>query len=260
MILGIDIGNTNITFGVFKNDVIDTSFRIMTNSYLTSDEIGVRVKTILTSKGYDIEDIEDIIISSVVPSIMNGVIDGCKYYLNKEPIVLSNDLDYGIGLKTDYPNEIGIDRIVDMVAAKYYYSIPAIVIDFGTANTYDIIDNNSDYIAGLTTPGIRTSLYGLVNKAAKLTNIELSKPKSIMAKNTKDSMNAGIIYGQVGQAKYIIDEFKSATGLDLNIVITGGLGELIKDYFIDVSIYDKDLTLKGLMVIYKRLKNENWKC
>lgn len=255
MILGIDVGNTNITFGVFNNDEIVTSFRITTNNYLTSDELGVRIKNILLSKGYVKEDIEDVIVASVVPSIMVSLLPGIRDYLDKEPIVITNDLDFGIGLKTDYPNEIGVDRIVDMVATKEEYGIPAIVIDFGTANTYDLIDDNGNYIAGLTAPGIRTSLDGLVNKAAKLTNIELKKPISILAKNTKDSMNAGLIYGQIGQLKYIVEELKRAVKFEPKVILTGGLGLLIKDFVEDTVYYDDKLLLKGLYFIYKRLKS-----
>ena len=257
MVLGIDVGNTNITFGIFEKGDITNSFRITTNNYLTSDELGVRMKNILLAKGYKAEDIEDIIIASVVPSIMDSLVHGCEDYLLKKPIILNNSIDYGIGLKTDYPNEIGIDRIVDMVATKIEYGAPAIVIDYGTANTYDILDENNDYIAGLTTPGIRTSLNGLVSKAAKLTNIEITTPKSILAKNTKDSMNAGLIYGHVGQTKYIVDEMQRAIGVKCKVVLTGGLGNLIKDQLVNEAVYDELLTLKGLMYIYERLHSEN---
>lgn len=257
MILGIDVGNTNITFGIFVNSKIINSFRITTNNYLTSDEIGVRMKNILIAKGFNVENIEDIIVASVVPSIMDSLIPGCEEYLLKKPILLNNEMNFGIGLKTDYPNEIGIDRIVDMVAAKIEYGAPAIVIDYGTANTYDILDEENNYIAGLTTPGIRTSLNGLVSKAAKLTNIEIKAPKSILAKNTKDSMNAGLILGHVGQTKYIIEEMQKAINKKCKVVITGGLGNLIKDYFAQEAVYDEFLTLKGLMYIYERIQSSN---
>lgn len=256
MLMGIDVGNTNITFGIFDGENLISSFRIMTTSLLTSDEIGVRIKTILDSKGFE-GKISYTVISSVVPGIMDSLINGVRSYLNVEPLILKNEMDLGIKLDVDYPKDVGMDRIVDMVAAKTIYGYPCIVVDFGTATTYDLLDKNLSYIAGVTAPGIKTSLAGLVQKAAKLTNIEIEIPNSILAKNTMDSMKAGITFAQIGQTRYIISEMKKESGIDAKVIITGGLGAILKNHLNDIAIYDENLTLHGLRIIFDRIKNEN---
>lgn len=254
MLLGIDVGNTNITFGIFDKDVLITDFRVMTNTSLTKDELGICIKSIINSKGYDVKLLKNIVISSVVPSIMDSLVNAIRDYLYVEPLVLKNDMDFGIKLEVDYPNEVGMDRIVDMVAAKEIYGSPLIVVDFGTATTYDLLNSKDEYMAGVTAPGVRTALLGLVSKAAKLTNVEIEFPSSILAKNTKDSMKAGITYAQVGQAKYIISEMKKESNIDAKVIITGGLGKVLQDKLSDIAIYDENLTLYGLNFIFNRLK------
>lgn len=256
MLMGIDVGNTNITFGIFDNHKLKTSFRMRTTSFLTSDEIGVKIKIILSSNGFE-NKISNIIISSVVPEIMNSLVEGVKNYLNINPIVLKNDMDFGINMDIDCPKEVGVDRIVDLVAAKSIYGYPCIVVDFGTATTYDLLDENSSFIAGVTSPGIKTALYGLIQKAAQLSNIEIKAPKSILAKNTADSINAGVVLGQIGQARYIISKLQEEANIKTKVVITGGLARLLKDDLSDIAIYDTDLTLYGLKIIFDRLNNEN---
>ncbi|MDO5695439.1 MAG: type III pantothenate kinase [Eubacteriales bacterium] len=257
MILGVDAGNTNITFGLMDRETIHCSFRITTTPYLTADELGVRILNILLSKGYTPEDITDIIVTSVVPSIMNSLIPGLKIYLKTVPTVLRNGEALGLPIETDHPNEVGMDRIVDMIAAVEIYGAPCIVVDFGTATTYDLVDADGRYVAGVTAPGIYTSLAGLVSKAAKLTNVEIVVPPTIMAKNTKDSMQAGVTYGQIGQARYIIEQLRRESGLDAKVVMTGGLGAVLADALEDIHVYDVDLTLKGLRIIHGRLRGEN---
>lgn len=260
MILGVDVGNTNMTFGLMSEDEIVVSFRITTRPDLTRDELGVRILNILVSKGYNPEDVTGIIVASVVPSIMTSLVPGLESYLKTKPIVLRNDMDLGLEIRTDYPNEVGMDRIVDMVAANEIYGYPSIVVDFGTATTYDLVDEDGAYCAGVTAPGIRTSLVGLVQKAAKLTNVEIEVPPTVLAKNTKDSMKTGVTYGQIGQAEYIIRKLREESGLDAKVIMTGGLGIILAPYLEDVHAYDVDLTLKGLQILYRRLtegKHEN---
>lgn len=255
MLLCVDVGNTNITFGLMNGYDSVLSFRITTYQEITVDEMGLKILGILNAKGFDKSFVDKAIISSVVPKVMKCLVDSIVYYLEVAPIVLKNDMPLGIEIKTDNPNEVGMDRIVDLVGAKSFYKLPIVVIDFGTATTYDLLDENGAFIAGVTAPGIRTSLAALVSKAALLSDIDIVEVPSIMAKNTVDSINAGLIFGQIGQAEYIIRAFQKEVGQELNVVVTGGLGSILSPHINGGIAYDKELTIKGLVSISEMLEN-----
>lgn len=255
MLLVIDVGNTNITVGVFQGEKLEGTFRITTKLPRTSDEYGLLLRNLLETRGILKEQIEDIIISSVVPDIMHSLNNGFRKYFEKEPIIVGPGIKTGIFLKVLNPREIGADRIVDAVAAYELYGGPVLAIDFGTATTHDLITEDGCLIAGVTAPGIRTSAKGLWEDAAKLPRIEIKKPESILAKETISSMQAGLVYGYIGQTEYIIQKMKEESGLkNIKVVATGGLGKIICDETDKVDIYDSDLTLHGLRLIYNKCK------
>ncbi len=255
MLLAIDAGNTNLTFGVFDGDEIVANFRMTTKIPRTSDEYGIMVLNLLREKGIDKEMLEDVMISSVVPGIMHSLTSGMIKYLDKKPYIVGVGTKTGLKLPVANPAELGADRIVDAVAGYDLYGGPVLVIDFGTATTYDLITEDGSFIAGITSPGIRISANALWNEAAKLPEIEIKKPDSILAKNTVTSMQAGLVYGYIGQVEYIIKKVIEETGFEnLKVVATGGLGRLISGETDMIHVYDPDLTLKGIMLTYKKQK------
>ena len=254
MLLVVDVGNTNITLGLFEDERIVGNYRMTTTTPRTSDEFGYIIKGIL---GKHADSVEGIIISSVVPNIMYSLTNGFKKYFGIAPYIVGPGTKTGIKLTTPNPKEIGADRIVDAVAGYTIYGGPVIVIDFGTATTYDLITEDGSFVAGITSPGIRISAKALWQDTAKLPEIEIKKPESILAKDTITSMQAGLVYGYIGQTEYIIDKIKEESGYaDCKVVATGGLGRVICDETKKIDIYDQDLTLKGLKIIYDRQKRE----
>ena len=253
MILVIDVGNTNITFGVFNKKKLVTTFRMMSNVSRTSDEYGIMITSLLTSNNVATADIDGVIIASVVPNLMHALTGAVSRYLETKPMVVGPGTKTGIKIVTENPREIGADRIVDAVGAFEKYGGPVLVIDFGTATTYDLVTDKGEFAAGITAPGIRISAKALWNDTAKLPEVEIKKPKSILAQETISSMQAGLVYGQIGQTEYIIKCVKEESGFDeLKVVSTGGLGRLISDETDMINVYDPSLTLEGLRRIYER--------
>ncbi len=255
MLLAIDIGNTNLTFGLFRGKKILHKFRLTTSLPRTSDEFGVQIKEQLSHQNVSAQDIEDVIVGSVVPKIMYSLTSGIKKYLHCDPIIVGQGTKTGIKIATTNPMEVGADRIVDAVGAYFLYGGPVMVIDYGTATTYDLVTEDGSFVAGVTAPGIRISAKALWSNAAKLPEIEIVKPESIMAKTTITSMQAGLVYGTIGQTEYIIDKFREESGLaDMKVVATGGLGRIISEGTEKIDVYDSELTLQGTRLIYERTK------
>lgn len=255
MILVVDVGNTNITCGVYQEDELKATFRLMSKTPRTSDEYGMMLTELLKMKGISAEEIEGSIVSSVVPDVMHSLTGGLVRYIKTEPLVVGPGVKTGLKITTENPRAIGADRIVDAVAAYEKYGGPVLVLDFGTATTYDLVTEDGCFAAGVTAPGIRISAEALWEKAAKLPKIEIKKPKSILAQETISSMQAGLMYGQIGQTEYIVKKVKEETGLkNLKVVATGGLGRVISDETDSIDIYDSALTLEGLRIIYAKNK------
>ena len=253
MLLAIDIGNTNITLGVYADDELLGIFRMTTKTPRTSDEYGVLLLSLLSSRGIEPSRIDAVIISSVVPGIMHSFHNAIRKYLHVESINVGPGTKTGIRIRIPNPRELGADRIADAVAAYSLYGGPVLVIDFGTATTYDLITEDATFEAGITSPGIRISANALWNETAKLPEIEIRRPESILTKDTVSSMQAGLIYGAIGQTKYIIQRVKEESGIDpLFVVATGGLGKLISESIPEIDRYDPELTLKGLRIIYEK--------
>ncbi len=253
MILVIDVGNTNITFGVFRGEELLSSFRMMSKTDHSSDEYGIQLLQMLELNGVKKEEIEGVMIASVVPQVMHALVNAIVKYIGKKPYIVGPGIKTGIKVVIDNPREVGPDLIVDAVAAYEIYGGPVLVIDYGTATTYVPINDKGEFFAGVVSPGIRISAKALWEGTAKLPEIEIKKPDSILARETISSMQAGLIYGQIGQSKYIINEMKRESGLpDMKVVATGGLGRLISELTDEIDIYDPILTLRGLQILYEK--------
>ncbi len=251
MILVIDVGNTNITFGVYDGDTLVTTFRMMSKLTHTSDEYGMNIRQLLMLNGVLREQIEGAIVASVVPNVMHSLMGGIVRYLGTRPLIVGAGMKTGLRIVTENPKEIGPDRIVDAVAAYEKYGGPVLVLDFGTATTYDYVTADGCFAAGITAPGIRISAKALWEDTAKLPMVEIRKPASILAQETISSMQAGLVYGQIGQTEYIVNMVKKETGIpDMKVVATGGLGRIIADETEQIDVYDSSLTLDGLRILY----------
>lgn len=253
MLLAIDVGNTNITLGLFRGENLVAQFRMTTKSERTSDEYGIFLCSLIEHKGFFVQEVEGVIIASVVPDIMHSLTSGIIKYFETTPLIVSAGIKTGMRILTENPKQLGADKIVDAVAAHKLYGGPAIVIDFGTATTFDLLNENGDLIAGVIAPGIRTSARALWGRAAMLPEVEIKKPESILAKETISSMQAGLVYGYIGQTEYIIDKMKKESGyMDAKVVATGGLGKIIAKETPVIDVYDPILTLAGLRMIYEK--------
>lgn len=257
MLLAVDVGNTDITFGVFKEDALITRFRFTVKVPRTSDEYGELLCNILEQKGFSPDQISEVIIASVVPKMMYSFTSGIIKYLGCHPIVVGAGTKTGIRIETMNPKEIGPDRIVDAVSAYEQYGGPVIVVDYGTATTYDLVTSEGAFQGGVISPGIRISANALWNNTANLPEIEIKCPGSIIAKDTVTAMQSGLFYGTLGQTEYIIRKMKEEANLpDAKVIATGGLGKIVSEHTDSIDLYDADLTLKGLLYIYKKQKNK----
>jgi len=255
MLLVIDVGNTNITCGVFEDVNLKASFRITTQIARTSDEYGLLLCDLLRAKKIVTEDIVAVTIASVVPKIMHSLTSGIIKYLGITPLIIGAGTKTGIKIAATNPKEIGADRVVDAVAAYEIYGGPVLVIDFGTAITYDLITEDGSFIAGVTSPGLRIAANALWTDTAKLPEIEIAKPDSILAKETITSMQAGLVFGCIGQTEYIVRKMlEEAEIQNCHVIATGGLGKIIADSTDAIEIYDANLTLKGLKIISDKNK------
>ena len=210
---------------------------------------------ILEQKGFKPNDISEVIIASVVPKMMYSFTSGIIKYLKCQPIVVGAGIKTGIKIETANPKEIGPDRIVDAVGAYEIYGGPAIVVDYGTATTYDLVTADGCFQGGVISPGVRISADALCNNTANLPEIEIKCPGTVIAKETISSMQAGLFYGTIGQTEYIIRKLKEESGLmDAKVIATGGLGKVISESTSEIDVYDADLTLKGLQIIHSKQK------
>ncbi|MDR2546156.1 MAG: type III pantothenate kinase [Lachnospiraceae bacterium] len=254
MILAIDVGNTNIVCGVWaSSDELRTTFRLTTKQARTSDELGMAFSDLLHINQIDKSKITGAIVASVVPGIMHSLMRSISRYVGVTPLVVGPGIKTGLKIVTENPREIGADRIVDAVAGYELYGGPILVIDFGTATTYDLVTADGSFAAGITAPGIRLSANALWEGTAKLPEVEIKKPPSILAQETISSIQAGLVYGQIGQTEYIIQQVKKETGYDdLKVVATGGIGRIIAEECTAIEVYDRHLTLAGLRIIYNK--------
>ncbi len=255
MLLTIDIGNTNITCGVFNGEELRATFRLTTKQPRTSDEFGFLLCEMLQLNKIQVGWITDVIIASVVPDVMYSLTSAAIKFFDKTPIIVAAGTRTGIRIVTRNPSQIGADRIVDAAAAYNIYGGPVIVVDYGTATTFDLVDEKGSFLAGVTAPGIRSSAQSMWATTAKLPEFEIIHPDSILGKDTISSMQAGLMYGQIGQTEYIIRRMKEEACMgDIKVVATGGLGGMIARATKAIDVYDPMLTLKGMRIVYEKQK------
>ncbi len=253
MLLVIDVGNTNIKLGVYEKNTLTHSWRLSVKVIRTADEIGIVLKGLFDSAKIDIKSFDGVIMSSVQPALNYTMEHACEYYLGKKPMMIGVGIKTGLNIKYSNPQEVGADRIVNSVAAYRLYGGPCIVVDFGTATTFNVVSEKGEFMGGCIAPGIITALEGLVNNTAKLPRVEIIKPDSIIAKNTVAGLQAGMTYGYTGLVKYILEKLKEESGYsNVRVIATGGLSEIVLNVDNDkiIDIVDRSLTLKGLKIIY----------
>lgn len=255
MLLAFDIGNTNIVIGLFQGDVLTNHWRIMSDRQKTYDEYGLLLEQLFQSCDFSCNDVDDIIISSVVPNLTDVFRSMCERYFQIIPLVVGNGLKTGMSIRYDNPKEIGADRIVNAVAAIEAYGAPLIVLDFGTATTFCVINDKKEYLGGAIAPGIGISLNALVEKTAQLPKVEMIVPEKVIGKTTVNAIQSGLLYGYCDLVDGMVRRMIAELGYraeDVTVVATGGLAEIIHAHSETIQQVDQMLTLKGLLTIYKR--------
>ncbi|MDW0111339.1 type III pantothenate kinase [Sporosarcina aquimarina] len=252
MLLVLDTGNTNIVLGVYEGTQLKYHWRMETYRHKTEDEYAMQVKALFSHVGLEFSDINGIIISSVVPPVMFPLEQMCKKYFRQEPVIVGPGVKTGLNIKYENPREVGADRIVNAVAAIHEYGSPLIIVDFGTATTYCYVNEHAEYMGGAIAPGINISMEALFDRASKLPRVELTRPEHVVGKNTVSAMQAGILYGYVGQVEGLVNRMKAESKKVPTVIATGGLAPLISKETDMIDVVDEYLTLKGLKLIHER--------
>ncbi|MDO5108344.1 MAG: type III pantothenate kinase [Erysipelotrichaceae bacterium] len=251
MLLTVDAGNTNIAFAIMDGDEIKSRYRLITKTTRTSDEFGFFIMHFLQSSEVTPGQIEDVIISSVVPKLMYALTSAIIKYVHKKPIVISPDLKTGITVVSENRNSVGADRIVNTAWAHHTLHRSAIIVDFGTATTFDYVSAEGEFKYVVIAPGLGISAEALASLTAKLPEIEIRKPASVLGTNTVQGMQAGVVYGYIGAVEYIIRQMKKELGdPECMVVATGGLGKVVSRETDEIDAYDPDIAYKGMKIIY----------
>lgn len=266
MLLAFDVGNTNIVLGVFKDGEMLTNWRLETDNRKSADEYGMIIHQLFKYENLEFAEVKDVIISTVVPSILYTLQHLSQKYFNKRAMVIGPGIKTGLVVKYDNPKQVGADRIVNAVAAHAKYGGPLIVIDLGTATTFCAITEKAEYIGGTIAPGLKISSDALFEKTAKLPKVELEEPGHVICRNTINSMQSGLVYGHMGLVEFIVRRMKhelieycgsgDITEKDIKVIATGGMASLVDSGVDCINYVDKLLTLEGLQIIY----NKNKKC
>lgn len=265
MLLAFDVGNSNIVLGVFEKGKLLTNWRLETDTSKSADEYGMMINQLFTYEGLHMEDVEDIIISSVVPSMLFTLQHLATKYFHERAIVIEAGVKTGLIIKYDNPKQVGADRIVNAVAAYAKYGGPLIIIDFGTATTFCAVSENAEYLGGTIAPGLKISSEALFEKTSKLPKVELEEPGHTICRNTIQSMQSGLVYGHMGMVDFVVRKMKAelmetySCGKEPIVVATGGLATLIDPGVNCIDYVDKMLTLEGLEIIYEKNKKEKRK-
>lgn len=252
MLLGIDVGNTQMVIGAFIDGNLKSYWRLSTQRERTADEIALALGGFFGFRGHFLKEVDGVIVSSVVPEMTSALVHMSRDILKQEPLVVDSDTDTGVPILYDDPRQVGADRLVNAVAAIAKYGTPCIVVDFGTATTLDAISRAGEYLGGTIMPGIEISADALFRAAARLSRVDIAAPPSPVGRNTVESIQAGIIYGTAGQVDRLVELFKEELGPDSKVVATGGLAESVVDECRTIENWDPLLTLDGLKIIYER--------
>ncbi|HLC35179.1 MAG TPA: type III pantothenate kinase [Anaerolineales bacterium] len=251
MLLCIDIGNTNITLGLYQGETLGPRWRLATDHDRMPDEFALQVLGLLQMAGLSPTDVDGAAVASVVPPLTGKWLDVCRTNLRCEPLVVDAGVRTGVRVRYDDPKAVGADRVVDAVAAFRLYGGPAIVVDFGTATTFDAISADGDYLGGAIAPGIGIAAEALFSRAAKLTRVEITRPPAAIGRNTTHSIQSGLLFGNVGLVEGMVDRFRRELGGQAKVIGTGGLAELIARETPVIEILAPWLTLDGLRMIYE---------
>jgi len=252
MLLALDIGNTNTTIGIFKENELIFNFRLTTKLNQTMDEYGVFARNLLSLAGVNSQDIKSIIVSCVVPPLEHVIRRMGLKYFSMVPVFIKPGIKTGLALNVESPSEVGADRIVDCVAAINKYKPPLIVIDFGTATTFDAINEKNEFLGGVIAPGLKITATSLTENAAKLPDVEIKKPEKVIGRNTITNIQSGLFFGYVGLVEKIIVKMKEELGGNVKVIATGGLATVIVSEITLIDHYDKNLTLDGLKILNEK--------
>ncbi len=252
MILTADIGNSNIVLGVFEGDILKLTLRIKTDATRTRDEYAINLNSMLKINNINVSDIDGAIISSVVPNLSAPFAGAVEMLIGKTPLIVGPGVKTGLEIRIDNPAQLGCDMVVDAVAAIRIYGAPAIVIDMGTAATFSRYRKKGEYLGAAITPGVRISMNALAQNAAQISQINIDKPRHAIGTNTTDSLKSGIVLGYASMLDGIIERFEKEIGAPCNVIATGGLSSLIIPHCKRKIVHDKDLSIKGLLLIYNK--------
>jgi type III pantothenate kinase len=251
MLLVIDVGNTNIVVGVFDGDQLVTDFRLHTNERATGDELGLTTTELLRRRGIDVGAVSAVAVANVVPPLARAVDEMSRLYFHCTPLVVGPGIRTGISIKYEDPRLVGADRIANAVAGRHLYGAPAILLDFGTATTFDALSAAGEYLGGAMAPGILISLDALVSRASKLNRVELAAPPSVIGRSPAASMQSGFVFGYVGLVQGIVGRMRAEIGESARVIATGGLAELFAPLIPEIEAVDPHLTLVGLRLIHE---------
>ncbi|MGM0501432.1 MAG: type III pantothenate kinase [Bacillota bacterium] len=252
MLLTIDVGNTNTVLGLYRNSELVVDWRISTDRQKTIDEYGILLLNLFSSENLELEDVTKIIISSVVPPVINMLEEVSVRYFGINPLIVGPGTKTGMEIRVDNPKEVGADRIVNAIAAYELYNGPLVIVDFGTATTFCAVSEDGAYLGGSIAPGVDISAEALFSRAAKLPKIELAVPKRVIGKNTHDGLQSGIVYGYIDMVNGIVKRIKEEFAPQAKVVATGGLSDLISPHAQEIDINNQFLTLEGLKIISER--------
>jgi len=250
MLLTIDIGNTNITLGLYKGEKLGPRWRLATDYEHMPDEYGLQFLGLISHAGCKTADLSGVCLASVVPPLTGKITAACRDYLHLEPLVVDAGVKTGVRVRYDDPKAVGADRIVDAAAVQNLYGGPACVVDFGTATTFDAISSEGDYLGGAIAPGIGIASEALFQRTAKLPRVDLQRPPNVIGRNTVHSMQSGLLFGYVALVEGMVGRFRKELGLDMKVIATGGLADIIAHETEVLEIVAPWLTLDGLRIIW----------
>ncbi len=247
-----DIGNTHTVLGLYLDDELKKMWRLRTDAHRTTDEWGLTLKNLFELAGFELADVSAVAISSVVPQAVHALTRASMRYFEIEPLVVGPGVKTGLAIRYESPREVGADRVVNAVAAYEQVGKACIVVDFGTATTFDCLSEKGEYLGGAISPGISTSLEALVTRAAKLPRVQIDKPRSVIGRNTVESIQSGVLYGYVSLVDGLVSRLKEEMDCDVAVIATGGLAGAISAESTTIERVDQNLTLEGLRLIFRR--------